>query len=178
MSVSLPDSQAWILSLNNQADLLAQSCSPKSDECLAVVPDWWQIRLGANRPQLLVSYAAKFLDGSWDKAKYVVSIPHWSRSQGLTTIDKFPTYRKGQYQAVMVLPDNSKLIINAFSESIALNAVDKMAQGIPESMVVQSVTKVASRRGRDLLSVIVYPRSARYFPTGQLDLKPLWVNKF
>ena len=178
VSVPAGSSYAWTLCLNNQADLLAQSCDETGSDCLAVVPDWWQVRLGADRPQLLVSYAAKFADGTWDKAKYVISVPHWSRSKLLTLSTDFPIYRKGQYQGVMILPDNSKLIVNAYTSAAAFAAIDKFALGIPSAMISRAVTKVASRRGRDLLSIVVYPRSARYFATGQMDLSPTWVNKF
>ena len=162
--------------LDNQADILAMQC--KENDCIAAVPDWWQIRLGADRPQLMVAYAARFPDGTWDKAKYMISVPHWNKSKLLTTIDSFPVYRKGQYQGVMVLPDNSKLIVNAYTSEEATRVIDKFSLGIPLSMVSSSVTKVASRRGRDLLSIIVYPRSARYFATGQMDLTPTWSKKF
>ena len=178
VSVPAGSSYAWTLCLNNQADLLAQACDREVGDCIAAVPDWWQVRLGSDRPQLMVAYAARFPDGTWDKAKYMISVPHWNKSKLLTAVDNFPTYRKGQYQGVMVLPDNSKLIVNAYTSEEATAAIDKFALGIPPTMVSSAVTKVASRRGRDLLSIIVYPRSVRYFATGQMDLNPTWSKKF
>ena len=166
-----------VIFLNDLADRKLKECEPKNDP-IAVVPDWWQVRLGADRPQLMVTYAAKFADGTWDKAKYVISIPHWKKSEAMTGSEDFPIYRKGQYQGVMVLTDNSKIIVNAFSPEGALMSIDKIALGVQPLFLSGAVTKVASRRGRTLSSVIIYPRSARYFATGQLDLTPNWVKKF
>jgi len=166
-----------VIFLNDLADRKLKECEPKNDP-IAVVPDWWQVRLGADRPQLMVTYAAKFADGTWDKAKYVISIPHWKKSEAMTEPEDFPIYQKGQYQGVMVLTDNSKIIVNAFSPEGALMSIDKIALGVQPLFLSGAVTKVASRRGRTLSSVIIYPRSARYFATGQLDLTPNWVKRF
>ena len=166
-----------VVFLNDLADRQYENCLPK-DECIAVVPDWWQVRLGANRPQLMVSYAAKFPDGAWDKAKYVISIPHWKKTKEQTSSTDFPSYRKGQYQGIMVLNDNSKIIVNGFTGEETLRAIDKITAGVVPIFLENAVTKMASRRGRTLSTVAVYPRSARYFGTGQMNLEPDWILKF
>ena len=166
-----------VVFLNDLADRQYRNCR-QPEECIAVVPDWWQVRLGADRPQIMVSYAARFPDGSWDKAKYVVSVPHWRKTKLETSSSDFPSYRKGQHQGIRVLNDNSKIIVNAFTAEAALIALDRLSVGVKPIYLDGSVTTVATRRGRTLSSVIVFPRSVRYFSTGQMNLQPDWVLKF
>jgi len=174
--VPAPDAIGIKAILENQADLLALQCD--ESDCIAVVPDWWQVRLGADRPQLMVQYARKFSDGAWDKPKYVLSIPHWSKSKELTTISDFPTYQKGQYQGTTILSDNSKLIVNCITAAEAERVTVKLLSTLPPLVKVNSTYVSAFRRGRPLAEILVYPRIIKYFATGQRDLNPTWVKKF
>ena len=173
--VSAPDAAAVKLMLDNHADLLALQC--KENDCVAAVPDWWQVRLGTDRPQLLVQYARKFSDGTWDKSKYVVSIPHWSKSKDLTTIDDFPTYQKGQYQGTTIFSDNSKLIVNCVSSAEAQRVTDKLLLTIPTIKKLNSVYTTTFRRGVALAEITVYPRLIKYFSKGQQNMTPDWTKK-
>ena len=169
---------AFQLVLDNQAELLKQiSCNPP-EPSIAAIPDWWQIRLGANRPQLLVLYARKFNDGTWDKPKYVLSVPHWKKSKLETVFGDFPAYDKGDFQGTRVLPDNSKLIVNAVSSDEARRVITKLSAGIPSSMIEFAQTSIADRRGAPLRKITVYPRIVRYFASGQKDLAPTWSIDF
>ena len=169
---------AFQLVLDNQAELLKQiSCNPP-EPSIAAIPDWWQIRLGANRPQLLILYARKFNDGTWDKPKYVLSIPHWNKSKIETVFSDFPTYDKGDFQGTRVLPDNSKLIVNALTSDEARRVIAKLSAGIPADMIEFAQTSIADRRGAPLRKITVYPRIVRYFATGQKDLAPTWSIDF
>ena len=49
------------------SELMIGHCRRGARAYLAIAPDWWAVRLGANRPQLLILYAIKFKDGTWDK---------------------------------------------------------------------------------------------------------------
>jgi len=169
---------AFQLMFDNQAELLkTMSCQPPVDS-VAVIPDWWQVRLGANRPQLLILYARKFSDGTWDKPKYVLSVPHWNKSKDATVLADFPEYEKGDFQGTRVLPDNSKLIVNALSRDEALRVIAKLSASIPTEMIEFAQTSVADRRGAPLRQIKVFPRIARYFVSGQKDLKPTWSKDF
>ena len=180
MKVTVPKvfAPAFQLLFDNQAELLKTiSCQPPSD-AIAVIPDWWNVRLGANRPQLLILYARKFSDGTWDKPKYVLSIPHWNKSKSATQLSDFPAYEKGNFQGTRVLPDNSKLIVNALTADEALRVIVKLSASIPSDLIEQAQTSIADRRGAELRKIKVFPRIARFFATGQRDLRPTWSVDF
>ena len=123
-------------------------------------------------------YARKFNDGTWDKPKYVLSIPHWNKSKLETVFSDFPTYDKGDFQGTRVLPDNSKLIVNAVTSDEALRVIAKLSAGIPADMIEFAQTSIADRRGAPLRKITVYPRIVRYFASGQKDLAPTWSIDF
>ena len=176
VTVSQPDAAAITLALNNQADLLALQCNVS--DAIAAVPDWWQVRLGADRPQLLIQYAQQFTDGTWDKPKYIVSIPYWNKSKDATVITDFPSYQKGQYQGCLILSDNSKLIINAKNATIASSVIGAISLGIDPLKLIGSEYTTSERRGNRLAEIVVFPRIAKFFATGQKDLNPTWSKKF
>lgn len=175
MAVPAPDATAIKAMLENQAEILALQC--KEPDCVAAVPDWWQVRLGADRPQLIVQYARKFSDGTWDKPKYLISIPRWSKSESLTVADDFPTYQKGQYQGTTIFSDNSKLIVNCITAAESERVTAKLLLSISEINKLNSVYTTSFRRGRSLSEITVYPRIVKYFATGQRDLNPTWSKK-
>lgn len=174
--VSAPSAASTKILLDNQADLLSLQC--EKDDCTAVVPDWWQVRLGADRPQLIVLYARKFSDGTWDKPKYAVSIPRWSKSEAQTVYEDFPIYQKGQFQGTTIFSDNSKLIVNCFNAIEAERVTNKLLLSILDIDKQDSVYSTTFRRGRPLSEITVYPRMVKYFATGQRNLQPTWSKKF
>jgi hypothetical protein len=157
---------------------MREAACRQCDDSVAAVPDWWQVRLGADRPQLLVSYARKFSDGTWDKAKYIVSIPHWSKGKDATQIGDFPVYDKGSYQGTRVFPDNSKLIVNCLTREESIRVLNKLSNGIDVSLVDRSETSVTDRNGRLLREIKVYPRKCSYYSSGQQNLEPDWKLDF
>lgn len=160
--------------LDCHAETLAAQCDI---DAVAAVPDWWQVRIGANRPQLVVLYARKFDDGSWDKPKYSISIPHWTKTEEDTTLSNLPEYDKGQKQGMVVFSDNSKLIINAKTEGECNRVIDALLDGIDSSKKEGMVTTITDRKGKELRQIKVYPRVAKYFATGQMNMSPTWRKK-
>ena len=175
LMVPAPQAAAITLSLNNQADILALQC--RDNDAIAAVPDWWQVRLGADRPQLIVQYARKNSDGTFDKAKYIVSIPHWWKSKDQTVESDFPTISKGQYQGTLIFLDNSKIIVNCLNEVEAQRVVTKLSSNIKPIDLEGSIYTRSFRRGRELNEVIIFPRIAKFFATGQRNMIPTWVKK-
>jgi hypothetical protein len=179
VSVSVPRQLASALEIiiNNQAEILkAVSCND-CDEPIAAIPEWWPIRLGAGRPQLVVLYARKFNDGTWDRAKYAVSIPHWSKSKDETKEIEFPIYDKGDYQGTRVFADNSKLIVNCIDEQECEWVLDDLTAHLPLEISDLAQTSIANRKGSPLRKIKVFPRRAKFFSTGQRDTYPDWSIK-
>lgn len=179
ISVSVPRQLASALEIiiNNQAEILKALNCESCDEPIAAIPEWWPIRLGANRPQLVVLYARKFNDGTWDRSKYAISIPHWTKTKEQTKLITFPTYDKGDYQGTRVFSDNSKLIVNCLDEQECQFVLDDITAHLPSEIASLAQTSIANRKGDPLRKITVYPRRAKYFSTGQRDTYPDWSIK-
>jgi len=173
--VSAPAAAATKILLDNQADILALQC--EVTDCVAAVPDWWQVRLGADRSQLIILYARKFSDNTWDKPKYSISVPWWKKSQADTVYDDFPIYQKGQFQGTTIFTDNSKIIVNCFSAAESERVSAKLLESVLAIKKLNSIYSTTSRQGRALSQIVVYPRIAKYFATGQLNMTPTWTKK-
>ncbi len=48
-----------------------------------------------------------------DRGLYTLTIPHWNKSPEITKQVNFPAINKGKWSAIVVLWDNSKIVINA-----------------------------------------------------------------
>lgn len=79
---------------------------------------------------------------------------------------------------MITLTDNSKIIVYASSPSgaeVTARNLAKLVQGskVPKPLVV----KIGERKGEKLKSVNVVPIRASYFPKGQQETAPEWVEK-
>lgn len=162
--------------LENQEKGFAAVCGAKSD-AIAVVPEWWSNRIGSGRPQLIIQYAKMKDDGTYDSAKYVVTIPHYkdeSFGNSAPDISNINPYEKGQYMGVLTLPDNSKLIVNCKSLDEARIICADLIK-ITNYAIGDCEFTISERKGQSLKEDRVYPRVMKYFPQGQKDTKPLWI---
>ena len=164
--------------LNTIAESQGKQCELDKHECYTAIPDWWQIRLGADVPQAIVQYAEIKADGKFGAPKYVISIPHYSRTKETTAVTDFPTYTKGQKMGILTLSDNSKLIVNAKDSSELELVIGKLKLTIDANRLDGSVYSDGTRKGTNLQQIQVAPRSVKYFPTGQKDTKPAWIKNF
>lgn len=146
-------------------------------EAIAAVPDHWQLRPEAQRPQLVVLFAEKKANGKLGKAVYAVNIPHYEHSKAPTT-SPLPGYKKGQWEGILTLSDNSKVVVNAFSEFEAKKVLNAAEKAIGSDYLKGSQTKIGKRKGIDLKEIEVVPVKAKFFPTGRKDLSPKSVSKF
>lgn len=154
------------------ASIESQQCTPI--EAIAAVPEWWQVRPGANRPQLVILYAELKQDGKLGRSRYALTLPHYCKEQAFRPI--FPSYRKGQWEGILTLADNSKLIVNAVSQIEATTVINSLKVFIAPKQLEGSFSKVGERKGQELLRIKVVPVSARFFATGQKDTNPDWVK--
>ena len=172
MLVQLSDSS---LMAQSRIQLFNQQFPP-TVEAYAAVPEWWQIRIEGNRPQMIFLFAQILGENSFDYAKYPITIPHpivkhYQQSP-------LPNYQKGQYEGIVTLKDNSKIIINAFSNQECEKIIEAAKKLVIPDFLVGATEKIAPRKGPELSTVKVSARSAKYFSTGLKNVKPDWIDKF
>lgn len=139
-----------------------------------VIPEWWQLRPEADRPQLVVLCAEKKADGTLGSAKYVVTIPHY-RYTSLTGFSPFPKLEKGSYQGILTLTDNSKVIIYAKSILEARSVLYNIYQNIQADHRLDFHPKVGPIGNPNFQEITVYPKYGKYFATGARKTVPDWV---
>jgi hypothetical protein len=144
-------------------------------EPIAAVPEWWQVRPEAQRSQLIVQYAERFFDGKHGAPKYALTIPHFNAEINIDE-NTFPRYNKGNTEGILTLKDNSKVIVNCVGPSNAQEMLEVSKTLILPQYLEGSSIKIGQRLGRPIQTKSVYPRIAKYFPTGQKDMKPEWVK--
>ncbi|MEH1922171.1 MAG: hypothetical protein V7L07_14015, partial [Nostoc sp.] len=164
-----------LLNFQRTAQIEAQQCS--QTEYYSAVPEWWQIRIEAGRPQMIFMFAQKMENGNFGSPKYPLTIPHPIVQHYSTS--PLPDYKKGQYEALLTLKDNSKLIINAFSVEEAQKMLDACKALIqPEYLEGAIQRPIAPRKGPELLEIDVIAKRAEYFSTGLKNTKPDWIDSF
>jgi hypothetical protein len=149
-----------------RAKLLKAQCEL---EPVAATPDWWQVRLGSDRPQIV----CVFRKGA-TRTYHSLSIPH-PKSVELPTEAILPAYQKGNWQGMIVLRDNSKFIVNCISageaERICAIAASKIIGSyLPNPYKVW----ITERKGEPVGESQMKPSSILYFSQGQKNLKPDW----
>ena len=145
-------------------------------DTIAAVPEWWQVRIGADRPQMVIQFGEVMEDDKIGPAKWPITIPHYHWSEG--TVPAIPSYTKGSWEGILTLKDNSKLIVNAISQSEAFAVISSLEIHIDPSMLQDSFIKVGERRGQPLQEIQVTPVVGKFFATGQKDLEPSWTVSF
>lgn len=152
-------------------DIQKSSCE---NDNFAVVPEWWQLRPEADRPQLIVQCAEKNADGSLGSAKYVVTIPHYQHSTP-NNFAPFYSLSKGSYQGVLTLKDNSKVIIYGNSITHTRSVLLNIWNEIDYSYRLPFSPKVGPIGNPNFKEVTVYPKYGKYFADGGRKAIPTWV---
>lgn len=147
-------------------------------EAIAVFPDWWQIRIEGKRPQLVVLYAETDSKGNLGPGRWSLHIPWFDERYRNQLKQLLPKYNKGNWQGMITLKDNSKIIVYASSKSVAETtslALSRLCIGSqkPSPFII----KTGERRGERLKRVRVKPIRASYFSDGQEKMKPDWVEE-
>jgi len=146
---------------------------PLKEDCVAAVPDWWQTRLGADRPQMTVQYSKQKPPGStaYQPPMYLISIPHPIPGLQIKDISLLP-YQKGQIMGVLTLKDNSKLIVNCLSSEEVERVINELTGLIDPEYLTGLAPKVGKRGGKNLDQITVEPKIIKLFSTGQSNLLP------
>ncbi len=144
---------------------------PPEDCCVAAVPDWWQMRPGADRPQLSIVFRKGI-----GRNYHALNIPH-PKVTAPNTVSPIGAYTSGSYQATLVLIDNSKFIVNANSVDEARRVALEAAEAIDPAMLGDLRLSITERRGYPVTIDAMEPRYIQYFPDGQKNRMPAWRRK-
>ncbi|MFB2879644.1 hypothetical protein, partial [Floridanema aerugineum] len=139
---------------------------------IAVIPEWWQVRIGSDRPQLSVVYAGKNGRGNFTNSRWNLVIPHYNGNKN----PRLPTYTKGNIEGILTLSDNSKLIINAKSAEECERVLNAFKSFIDPAFLRGAHMKIGERKGFRLRQQLVVPTIIRFFSQGQRNLSPDWVS--
>ncbi len=161
-----------------------QYLSGVKSDTVPVIPEYFPMRIGSERPQLVVVFKPKSSNYPKQDSRWSLSIPHFDFNQGNISnqLKKIPDYEKGKHQGVYTLKDNSKIILYAKSGNEARKTIKKIITSnliktkyIVDRNSLDENIKVGEVRGT-YKEVLVTPTYAKYFSTGQKNLQPDWVS--
>ena len=139
---------------------------------IAAIPEWWQVRTGSDRPQLVVIY--KGGDSYWS-----ITIPWYRGVYGNVIIKQMPSYTRGAFATYLTLNDNSKIVVNAESKIAGETFINRVKSLVSSSMLSDSrIQSGGERKGKLIAKVGVKPAYAKYFAKGQKDQLPDWGYNF
>ncbi|MEA5515531.1 hypothetical protein VB654_15925, partial [Nodularia sp. UHCC 0506] len=149
-------------------------------EAYAAVPDSWLLRPEHHRPQVIFQFAEKTTGPAIGSAKYAISIPHPRKDYSPGNKSPLPSYKRGNWEMIFVLSDNSKIVIHALNAAEGQKVL-KAAMSIVDRNYLKG--SYLSKNGllesnNPLKKIEVQCRYAKYFPTGRKDMKPAWVKYF
>ena len=151
----------------------------KKIDVTAAIPLSWQIRHEGENPQMVIQFAEMKNAASgntpakYDSAKYPITVPHWKG--GKSDKPSLPPYKKGNWEGILVLKDNSKVTINAQSEAECTKIINAIKPWIKSDMLKDSYFKCGKITTKEPIKQIqVYPKYGRYFGKGQKNNKPDW----
>jgi hypothetical protein len=160
----------------NLADIEALQC--KAGDVYAAVPEWWQIRPEAQRPQLILQFCAKLSQGKYGPPMYSITIPHPKTTAKLLSIP-LDSYKKGSFEGELKLADNSKIIVNCESQKEAERVLSIITSMVSNQMLEGSSIKLSERRGKPVKKQDMYIRIATLFEKGVADSNNYkWKSKY
>lgn len=134
-------------------------------ENYVAMPERWQLPPEAQRPQLVVQSAELDDQGNLGSAKWQTTIPYYNQPENYD-VPPFDKMLKGSTQGMLVLKDNSKVIIYARNQNEASRVLNLIQQSIDPSKLEDSYPKLGRIKNPHLKEVEVYPKSARFYPEG------------
>lgn len=148
-------------------------------EPIASIPLSWPIRNEGNRPQMVLHCGERYTNKNgkidYKSAMYPITVPHWRGTPN--DKPKLPTYRKGNWEGIYVLTDNSKVTINAANEAECLKILNAIKPWIKKEMQEGAYFK-GGKINVEIKSTIVKPIYGRFFGSGQKKSKPDWRVDF
>jgi hypothetical protein len=138
-------------------------------ESILAAPDWWQVRLRGNVPQIVCTFRRV-----GTRAYHSLAIPHPINTNKPENA-LIPEYQKGNWQGMIVLTDNSKFIVNCNSAAEA-ERICGIAAGLINPNFLPNPYKVwlSERKGEPVNNDSMQPTSIMYYSTGQRNTNPDW----
>ena len=143
-----------------------------------VIPENWQVKVGNNRPQLIVVFKPKSKQYIPQTSRWSLTIPHPNLDiKQQDFIKLMPEYQKGNTYGMLILVDNSRLTVNAKDEVEAKETIGKILsknlinpEFIPKKYFIKT-----GNMGTDYKELEVIPEAAKFFSKGQQDNTPDWI---
>lgn len=124
--------------------LECKECDPTT--AIATIPEHWQVRIEGGRPQLVYVFREKNDDGSLADSWYQIAVPHPDPKINKSNVPKLPNYRKGDWEYIITLKDNSKIVVNASDEANAKTMVTAASAIVNEIMLDPMIPIKSGRR--------------------------------
>ena len=150
------------------------ACSPD----VAAIPDGWLIRPEWHRPQVIYQFAEIDKSGKIIGApKYKITVPHHVSDE---PDDPLPNYKRGNWEIIYVLKDNSKVTIHSFDEQTGINLLNAIKLRIIDSYLEGAYLSKSSLVVTDtpIAEITVRNRMGKYYSTGTKNELPDWVTKW
>jgi hypothetical protein len=152
--------------------LINEICEVEKESIVAS-PDWWQVRLRADVPQIALVFRAL-----GTRTYHKLTLPHPLNINKLSA-PPINTYKKGNWQGEIVCIDNSKFLVNCETKieaerviNIALRLIDPVFTGLIPRLYF------AERKGIAVSTGNMLATSALYFSRGQQNTMPDWRTAF
>ena len=153
------------ITLNNQLAIFEETCASGGE---LAFPAWWQVRLGANVPQIVCSFRK-----AGTSTYHYLAIPHPANTSKPTKA-LLPAYTKGNWQGMVTCRDNSKFIINCNTKAEAERMCGLAAQLIDSDYLeLPPRIYVGERKGQGVGVDSMTPSTINYYKTGQQNFVPI-----
>lgn len=163
------------------AEMAVSLCEAKNNEAIAAIPDSWLIRPEHHRPQLIFQFAEVASDNKLGSAKYPLNIPHPKKGYKPNECP-LPSYKKGSWELIYVLSDNSKVTIHALNKAEAQKVLQACKEIIEPSYLEGGYLSkdglVKPSAENAIKEITVRPRYCSFFPKGRKEGKPEWRIDF
>jgi hypothetical protein len=163
-ALRIRDGDSAIQVLNKQLYFQQLQKQISDENAIATTPEWWAVRVGSDRPQLIVVFRPP-----GGKSSYQLSIPHYEGGKQPT----IPAYRKGGIRGEITLTDNSKLVVNAASEAEAERVLKVLMRYVSSRYLKNREIKITKLR-RAFKEIRVVPLFADFYSKGQESIRPDW----
>lgn len=140
-------------------------------DALATLPERWNIKPTNDIPELVIIFRDK--NKKSKSGNYSLHIPHYNGNKN----PNITSYDKGNWRGCLILKDNSRLEVNAKSESEAKQVINQLKKYV-ETKYLTDDLHVSPRKGKQIKEITVRPIRADYYPTGYGDLNPNWRHYF